>query len=297
MDATTLVNGQPSNTLDVSDRGLAYGDGVFETIALSQGQVQLWHHHKQRLITGLITLGIVSDEASALTLISSIVADIKAAYLLFPHPQGVIKIIVTRGSGGRGYRAPNLPLPNRIVSIMPWPSGRSHLSSGGVRVRICQHRWSTNTALAGVKHLNRLDQVMARNEWNDDNIHEGIMLNQVGGVISGVMSSLFIEIDGALITPKLDQCGINGTMAQVVHVIANQFGIPLVQQEVTLEMLLYADAVFVTNSLNGIWPVVELVSETPNIDSTEWPISALTKKFQEALTQKLSEQLAVGDLC
>jgi 4-amino-4-deoxychorismate lyase len=297
MDATTLVNGQPSNTLDVSDRGLAYGDGVFETIALNQGQVQLWHGHKQRLVIGLIALGIVTDKTSALTLVSSIVADIKAAYLLFTHPQGVIKITVTRGSGGRGYIAPNLPLPTRIVSIMPWPSGRSHLSSGGVRVRICQHRWSTNTALAGVKHLNRLDQVMARNEWSDDNIHEGIMLNQAGGLISGVMSNLFIEIDGALITAKLDQCGINGTMAQAVHVIAKQCGIPVVQQEVTLEMLLHADAAFLTNSLNGIWPIVGLVSEMPNIDSTEWPISALIKKFQEALMQNLSEQLAVGDLC
>ena len=297
MDAKTLVNGQPSNTLDVSDRGLAYGDGVFETIALSQGQVQLWPGHKQRLVTGLITLGIVTDEALALTLVSSIVADIKAAYLLFAHPQGVIKITVTRGSGGRGYLAPNLLLPTRIVSIMPWPPGRSHLSFGGVCVRICQHRWSTNRALAGVKHLNRLDQVMARNEWSDDNIHEGIMLNQAGGVISGVMSNLFIEIDGALITPKLDQCGINGTMAQVVHVIAKQCDIPLVQQEVTLEMLLDADAAFFTNSLNGIWPIVELVSEMPNGDSTVWPISALIKKLQEALMQNLSEQLAVGDLC
>ena len=297
MDATTLVNGQPSNTLDVSDRGLAYGDGVFETIALSQGQVQLWHGHKQRLVTGLIALRIVTDEASALTLVSSIVADIKTAYLLFAHPQGVIKLTITRGGGGRGYIAPNSPIPTRIVSIMPWPLGRGHLSSGGVRVRLCQHRWSANTALAGVKHLNRLDQVMARNEWSDDNIHEGIMLNQAGGVISGVMSNLFIEIDGALITPKLDQCGINGTMAQIVHIIAKQCGISLVQQEVTLEMLLHADAVFMTNSLNGMWPIVELISEMPNGDSTEWPTSALIKQFQEALMQLLSEQLAVDDLC
>jgi len=99
MDATTLVNGKPSHTLDVRDRGLAYGDGVFETIALKQGQVQLWQGHQQRLVTGLMTLGIVVDEAAAVNLVNSIVDDIKIAYLLFGHPQGVIKITITRLPG------------------------------------------------------------------------------------------------------------------------------------------------------------------------------------------------------
>jgi 4-amino-4-deoxychorismate lyase len=300
MDATTLVNGQPSNTLDVSDRGLAYGDGVFETIALNQGQVQLWQGHRQRLITGLITLGIVIDEASAHTLVNSIVDDIQAAYALYGHPQGVIKVTVTRGSGGRGYAAENVSLPTRVISIFPWPSARDHLSCEGVQVQVCQHRWSHNTALAGVKHLNRLDQVMARSEWSDTNIHEGIMLNQDGLVISGVMSNLFIEIDGALITPKLDQCGINGTMAQLVRTIAKQCSINVVQQKVTLELLLNADAAFMTNSLNGIWPITALMPYThgsPKCNTTRWPISALTNTLQEALAQRLSEQLAIGELC
>ena len=299
MDATTLVNGKPSHTLDVRDRGLAYGDGVFETIALKQGQVQLWQGHQQRLVTGLMTLGIVVDEAAAVNLVNSIVDDIKIAYLLFGHPQGVIKITITRGSGGRGYAAPSSPQHTRIVSMLPWPPDRNHLSSEGVRVRVCQHRWSNNAALAGVKHLNRLDQVMARNEWTDIDIHEGIMLNQRGHVISGVMSNIFIEIDGALMTPKLDQCGIKGTMAQLVRAIAKQCGIKLVEHEVTLDALINADAAFITNSLNGIWPIIELASYTPRCNSTPayWPISPLIIKLQKALAQHLSEQLTVADLC
>lgn len=300
MESTTLVNGQPSNTLEVSDRGLAYGDGVFETIALSQGQVQLWQGHQQRLITGLLTLGIVADRVSAQNLVDAIANDIQTAYVLYGRPKGVIKITVTRGSGGRGYAPPIESIPTRIVSILPWPLGRSHLSGDGVRVQICQHRWSNNTALAGVKHLNRLDQVMARSEWSDSNIHEGIMLDQNGLVISGVMSNLFIQMDGVLITPKLDQCGINGTMAQVVRTIAEQCNIDVVQQQVTLELLLKADAAFMTNSLNGMWPIITLTQSTlgsPSLNTTRWPISALIQTLQKTLAQHLSEQLTVGELC
>jgi 4-amino-4-deoxychorismate lyase len=299
MDITTLVNGQSSHVLDVRDRGLAYGDGVFETIALKQGQVQLWQAHRHRLSTGLMTLGIVADEAAALSLINTIVDDIKAAYLLFDRPDGVIKIIVTRGFGGRGYAAPIAPLPTRIVYMMPEPSGRSQLSSEGVRVRLCQHCWSNNAALAGIKHLNRLDQVMARSEWTDVNIHEGIMLNQDGLVISGVMSNLFIEMDGVLITPLLDQCGINGTMAELVCATAKQLGIKLVQHEVTFDALLNADSVFITNSLNGIWPIIELAPYPAqgNEIPTFWPISPLINRFQNLIAQHLSEQMTVADLC
>ena len=300
MDITTLVNGQSSPALDVRDRGLAYGDGVFETIALKQGQVQLWPSHRQRLATGLLALSIVADETAALTLVNAIINDIKVAYSLFGRSDGVIKIIVTRGSGGRGYAVPMLPQPTRIVYMMPEPSGRSELSSEGVRVRLCQHRWSSNVALAGIKHLNRLDQVMARSEWNDVNIHEGIMLDQDGLVISGVMSNLFIEADGMLITPKLDQCGINGTMAELVGAIAKQSGIKLVQRDVTFDALLNADAVFITNSLNGIWPVIEFTPDTaqtePNAVATFWPISPLINKFQKIISQHLSTQMTVADL-
>ena len=305
MDVTTIVNGQLSPRLDVRDRGLAYGDGLFETIAVSQGQVQLWQPHRQRLISGMLTLGLVADETGALQLMKSVVKDMQAAYSLFGLPEGVIKIIVTRGNGGRGYAAPSAPAPLRIVSMMPCPLARSHLARQGVCVQICQHRWSSNVALAGIKHLNRLDQVMARKEWNDANVHEGIMLNQAGLVASGVMSNIFIELDGVLVTPKLDECGIHGTMAQTVSAIAQNCGISLIQREVTLETLVNADAVFFTNSLNGIWPAVELLPHTPEasatsppaIPSTHWAISPMIIRLQTALALQLSEQLNVGDLC
>lgn len=293
MDSITLVNGRPSVMVDALDRGLAYGDGLFETISLVQGQVQLWQAHKQRLIAGLMSLGIVLDKACAEVLLNTIALELKAAYLLFDHPDGVIKITVTRGSGGRGYAAPASPTLLRIISVMPWPKGRELLSSEGVSVGLCQHRWSHNTALAGIKHLNRLDQVLARSEWVDESIHEGIMLNQDGGVVSGAMSNLFIEVDGMLITPKLDQCGIKGTMAQHISAIAQNCGINVLHQPVSLNELIKADAVLMTNSINGIWPVIALLADV----CTQWPISKLTIRLQKALAKDLSHQPQVSDIC
>lgn len=293
MDSITLVNGRPSVMVDALDRGLAYGDGLFETIALVQGQVQLWQAHKQRLIAGLISLGIVLDKAYAEVLLDTIAVELKAAYVLFDRPEGVIKITVTRGSGGRGYAAPASPILTRIISIMPWPKGRELLSSKGVSVGLCQHRWSHNTALAGIKHLNRLDQVLARSEWFDESTHEGIMLNQDGGVVSGAMSNIFIEVDGMLITPKLDQCGIKGTMAQHISAMAQNFGINVLQQPVSLHELMKADAVLMTNSINGIWPVVALSADV----CTQWPISKLTITLQKALAKDLSHQTQVSNVC
>lgn len=299
MAATTLVNGQPSHTLETQDRGLAYGDGVFETIALSHGQVQLWQRHRQRLITGLMRLGIVTETADAQHLVAALISDIQTAYHSYNSPQGVIKLTVTRGCGGRGYAAPSTPSLTRIVSILPWPTNRSHLSTAGVRVKVCQHRWSTNVALSGIKHLNRLDQVMARNEWTDSEFHEGIMLDQEGHVISGVMSNLFIETQGALITPKLDQCGIAGTMADEVRAIAAQSDIDLVQREISLDELINADAAFITNSLNGIWPIIELLPQATeqHTGAIGWPVSPLIKKLQSLLLEHLSKQLPVEELC
>jgi len=299
METTTLVNGQTSPLVEACDRGLAYGDGVFETIALVQGQVQLWHAHKQRLMSGLLTLGIVADEACAVALVDIIALELKTAYELFNHSEGVIKITVTRGSGGRGYAAPTFAVPTRIVSFMPWPSGRQHLSSEGVCVRMCKHRWSHNAALAGIKHLNRLDQVMARSEWTDLAIHEGIVLNQEGWVISGAMSNLFIEIGGQLITPKLDLCGIKGTMAEHIAGIAVQSGITLIHQNVSIEAMVKADSVFLTNSINGIWPVVELLPNGACETNTHrvWPISELVKQLQQSLAKDLAQQPLVSGVC
>ena len=297
MQAVTLVNGSHNLGLDALDRGLAYGDGVFETIALRQGQVQLWQGHCQRLTKGLLRLGLVPDAASAAALVSTLIADVKAAYPGFEAVDGVLKITLTRGVGGRGYAAPQVSQCTRIVTLAPWPSGREGLSTAGVNSRLCCHPWSVNAALAGLKHLNRLDQVMARNEWQDPDIHEGFMLDPEANIISGVMSNVFIEQQGCLLVPALDQCGIAGVMAQEVRHIAEQAGINVKVGQINIAALLNADAVFMTNSLNGIWPVVNLRPSTCQTKTHSWPISDLTVTLQQSLAVRLSQQPLVSQLC
>lgn len=297
MDAITFVNGQQTHCLNAHDRGLAYGDGVFETIAIKHGQVQLWQAHQRRLIKGLLTLGIFVNKASAAGFIKTIITDIQQAFLLYGHQQAVLKITVTRGLGGRGYLAPSTPQPTRIIAITPWPRDRSQLAETGVNVRICQHNWSHNAALAGLKHLNRLDQVMARNEWEDEHIHEGIMLNLHGNVISGVMSNVFIESNGGLITPKLDQCGIAGVMAKEICAIAKQNNIAVEHKNIPLKTFINTGSPFLSNSLNGIWPINTLEPHAGFSHPTHWVKSTLIGFLQAAVATRLSAQPAVSELC
>ena len=268
-----LVNGQSQSQVSVQDRGLAYGDGLFETIAISAGKVQFWPQHWQRLALGLERLAFSCDIAQ---LKCALEADIKALIVANDLPQSVLKVTITRGTGGRGYLPPADTQATRIVQLSPWPAGREHLAASGIHVRLCQHPWGDNKALAGLKHLNRLDQVIARQEWHDETIHEGIMLNQQGCVQSGVMSNVFVEAEGQIYTPNNDTAGINGIMAGQVQLLAEQLGITVSKQPLSLAMLEQADAVFLTNSLNGIWPVVKFAK-------LDYAIGPLTQRLQDAL--------------
>jgi 4-amino-4-deoxychorismate lyase len=299
METTTLVNGQSTHSISIFDRGLAYGDGLFETIALVNGQIQLWHLHKQRLLTGLLSLKLVASNEEAESLLSDVVTDVKTGFDLFKQPNGVLKITITRGVGGRGYAPPIHTKLSRIIAFTPWPNGRDYLARDGVTVRMCKHRWSQNSALVGLKHLNRLDQVIARSEWSDPDIHEGIMLNQQAKVCSGAMSNLFVEFNGALLTPKLDNCGIHGTMAQFICSLAQDMQVEVIHTDITIEHMLEADGLFLTNSINGIWPVVKLHHSNHDGDAAtlSWSISELTNRLQKTLSDQLAKQPLVASVC
>jgi 4-amino-4-deoxychorismate lyase len=266
-----LINGIVSDQLAASDRGLQYGDGLFETIVLKDGQPQLWDAHIARL-----TLGC---EALKLPLPDSALLLNEAQQLYGDGSSAVLKIIITRGSGGRGYRFPEPVDATRILSIHPWPDyPRSHYQQG-ITMRLCNTRLGSNPALAGIKHLNRLEQVLARNEWQDDNIHEGVMLDVDGSVIEGTMSNLFMVEGDTLITPDLSQCGINGVMRETVLALAAQLGIAPRVEAIPLARLKAASGCFVTNSIIGLWPVRTLDD-----------ITYQQGKIAQDLMQALSEQ-------
>jgi 4-amino-4-deoxychorismate lyase len=264
-----LINGQGSVGISSLDRGLLYGDGVFETIAVEHGRPRFWLRHLARLVAGCERLGIPQPEGSVLLE--------ESLTLLAGTERGVLKIIVTRGQGGRGYRPAADTFPTRIIQLHPWPDYPEICHGSGVRVRLCRQRLGHNPALAGIKHLNRLEQVLARGEWDDPGILEGLLLDEDEHPVEGTMSNLFIIRDRILMTPELVRCGVAGILRTVVMEMAASVPMPLQVRALELDDLWGADEVFLTNSLIGIWPVIAIEDHT-------YCKGALTHRLQELLS-------------
>jgi 4-amino-4-deoxychorismate lyase len=244
-----LVNGEPATTIDVMDRGLQYGDGLFETIAMRKGRPRLLAYHLERLAEGCNRLGIASPDAAVL---GREIAKTATA------PDCVVKVIVTRGSSGRGYRPPTNAAPTRIVAAFPWPVLAGERTPDGARLRFCDTRLSSNTRLAGLKHLGRLEQVLARGEWDDEDIAEGLMLDEAGMLVCGTQSNLFVLAGEELLTPRVDRCGVAGVMRRAVLEWASRRGMAAREVAMRPQDLFAAAEVFVTNALIGALPVREL---------------------------------------
>ena len=250
---TMLVNGTETSLISVLDRGLQYGDGLFETIAVVDGKPLLWDRHLQRLISGCQRLGIPAPSAELLT--------IEATQICSEQQQCVLKIIVTRGSGGRGYRARRSIAgtsditATRILSLHPWPNYPDTFSEHGITLRQCRTRLGVNPALAGIKHLNRLEQVIARSEWVDPDIPEGLMLDSNDCVIEGTISNIFLINNGVLITPDLSGSGVDGVMRGLILEIADSFAIPSCITQLRIDDIKKADELFLCNTLINVWPV------------------------------------------
>jgi len=252
--------------LAADDRGLHYGDGLFETMAVSGGKVRLLDLHLERLTRGAARLAIPLPDRDGLAA--------ALAQAALEQDEGVLKLIVTRGGGGRGYLPPESPSPSLILQRHPPvdTDGRD-----GVVVRLCQLRLSRQPRLAGIKHLNRLEQVLARAEWRDPAIAEGLLCDSEGFLIEAVSSNLFLVHGGQLFTPLLDQCGVAGVMR--AHVMRCAQGLGLVVQESRLRLadLLAAEEVFLTNSLHGIRPIVQLVQHRT------WAVGPVSRALQDSL--------------
>ncbi|AZD28533.1 aminodeoxychorismate lyase [Pseudomonas chlororaphis] len=258
------VDGQPADVLSLKDRGLAYGDGLFETIAVKAGQPLLLERHLLRLAEGCSRLAIAADQAlirSELTTYASLLGE------------GVLKLILTRGDSLRGYAADPRAQPRRILQGNVPAAYPAAYAEQGIRLFPCTTRLSEQPLLAGLKHLNRLEQVLARSEWRDSEHAEGLMLDVSGRVIEGVFSNLFLVRDGALFTADLSRCGVAGVMRAEILFQAASLGIPTEIADISLEQLQQADEVFVCNSVYGIWPVLAC-------GALRWSAGPLTRKLQ-----------------
>jgi 4-amino-4-deoxychorismate lyase len=265
---TTLINGHEDANLPVTDRGLQYGDGLFETLALRNGRPLLWDRHVQRLGKSCRRLGLPAPETELLREEVARVAGMDA--------RAVAKIILTRGTAGYGYQAVASGTATRIVQRLPWPAYPDAAGKEGVTVRWCETRLAHQPRLAGIKHLNRLEQVLARAEWTDD-YTEGLMRDTNGLVIEGTKTNLFlVHADGTVVTPDLSQSGVAGVMRAQVLDSAAAMGMPCIVQDVTPEMVESAKEVFLTNSLIGIWPI-------RRIEARHYVVGQITQTLQAAL--------------
>lgn len=247
-----LVNGEAAAGIDVLDRGLHYGDGVFRTLKVVGGQVRWWDEQFRKLAEDCAALNIPCPERE------TIEAEVRR--LAGGTGVGVIKIMVTRGVGQRGYAIPTDAAPQRIVMGFPGASPENR----DVRVRWCELRLSSQPRLAGIKHLNRLENVLARSEWNAPDIAEGLLLDEAGHVICGTMSNLFIAEQGSLVTPELSRCGVAGVARRRIIQSAERHGQPARIEPISRERLLAADGAFLCNSIIGLWRVAEL-------EDRHWP--------------------------
>lgn len=262
-----LVDGQPAASISLADRGLAYGDGLFETMRVQQGKIALLDYHLKRLRNGCQRLLIEPDWPALEQEIQAFAAQ---------HPNGVCKLILTRGDGQRGYGLPQSASPRRILQAAQLPQWPASHARDGVQLFPCKTRLAIQPALAGLKHLNRLEQVLARAEWQNADYAEGLMLDTQGRVIEGVFSNLFLVRSGQLYTAELSGSGVAGIMRTLILEIAQWMKLAAHVVELYPEDLQAADEVFTCNSLYGIWPVIGCAD-------WRWPVGPLTRRLQESL--------------
>ncbi|MBM5572060.1 MULTISPECIES: aminodeoxychorismate lyase [Deefgea] len=250
-----LVNGVLAESLSLSDRAIQFGDGVFRTMKVTAGQIEFWSQHYGKLASDCARLGMTAPSEATL------LADI-AQLQPIDHS---IKIIVTRGESVRGYVTPGDIQPNRIVQKAALPVYPATIYTEGAVLRICKTRASWQPALAGVKHLNRLENVLARREWTDPNIFDGLMLDRDGYVVEGVMSNVFALIDGVWCTPTLNDAGVAGVYRDMLLLLNGFSDICTKEAKLTLAELYSASAIFVCNSLAACVPVRQ-------IEQHRWPV-------------------------
>ena len=241
------VNGVASNVAPVTDRGFAYGDGVFRTLRTTDGRPQHWLRHYAKLASDCARLEIACPDRDLL--LAEVVSTAAAL------PECAVKVIITRGGGERGYRIPPQANPTRVVIASPLPQYPVEYFVRGVALFPCRLILSAQPALAGVKHLNRLENVMARAEWDDPRYAEGLLQDDRGNAIGGTMSNLFIVEGNTLYTPDLSRCGVAGVTRERVMEAARRQGMKCISQALEVDRVSAADEVFMVNSLIGAWPV------------------------------------------
>jgi 4-amino-4-deoxychorismate lyase len=232
------------------DRGLEFGDGLFETIAVRDNRARLLARHLARLAEGCERLGLARQDPAQLK------AEITRAARI--PGVGVLKLILTRGAGGRGYLAdPGAPVRRWLAALSP-RARPARYAIEGVAMRTLATRLAEQPLLAGLKHLNRLEQVLARRELVDPAIGEGLMLDVSGRVVCGTMSNVYAVIEERIVTPSLGRAGVAGVVRAALLDAWRAEGVEVEIRDLQPAELAAASELFLSNALIGIWPVADL---------------------------------------
>ena len=269
------INGKLTNKISVEDRAVQYGDGIFETIAVKEKLLEFWKEHYQRLNKGCTILKIKCPSEFFLKKeISKFIKKTK-------KNKFILKIIISRGVGGRGYNPPRNSKPTRILGIYDWPNYLEKNFTKGIMMDVCKTRISAQPFLSQIKHLNRLEQIIARSEWQNKSISESIMLDLNDNVIEGTMSNIFGIKKNIFYTPIIENSGVEGIMRGVILKLLKKNKKKYVIKEITLKEFLKFDEVFVCNSIFGIWPVIK-------VSKKKFSFGEKTKKIINLLSDKIS---------
>ncbi len=282
MSAVALMNGRLCESLPLGDRGFAYGDGLFETVRVVDGQGLLWEYHLKRLVSGCerLRIPLPDDLESNLPVwLRRLLNTTQSRDPSFRADDFILKIVVTRGSGGRGYR----PLatgvePSIYLSLHAVPSDLKEKQQNGISAKLLDYRLVSHPVLAGLKHLNRLDQVLASLELRDED--EGLLLNQAGFLIEGTKSNLLLYVNDEFVTPELHGCGVEGVMRQWLIAPDNPAGIQVNVAPVKSDVLQTAKGLAVINSVMGVCPVSSL-------NGLEWVVPEQLRHLQHAVHSQL----------
>lgn len=283
MASNMWVNGKQTKTMSLLDRGFNYGDGLFTTIKVINGGCDLLPQHIKRLNQGITRLVIAPIDLIALS--DDLISKAKALKI------GVLKVIITRGEGKRGYSTIGCDSPNIVIIAGGLPDYQSH-QSNGIHLGVSEISLGINPLTAGMKHLNRIEQVLIKQAIEVNGWIDALVLDCQGYIVETSMANIFWRIKDVIYTPSLDLSGVNGLMRQEVIKIFDQDlkdmnlesssninQSTLIQDRFTLQDIINADEVFITNCLMGVVPIL-------SIDNATFPVGELTKRLAQQLITK-----------
>ena len=268
-------NDEPAAVAGIDDRAFQYGDGLFETVAIRSGEPRLWDLHIERLAAGCRTLGIEFPDPAGLRdkLMNAVHrSNENSAYC-------VAKIIISSGISQRGYGRASTQQGETYLGVFPARPLELSSYERGVDTLLCGTRLAVGSPVAGLKTLNRLEQVLGRSEVLANGAFEGIMLDAEQRLICGTMSNVFIVSAQSVKTASLARCGVEGIMRRFAIDTLRAEGLDVDVCDLSTDQFTASDEIFLTNSQFGLVPV-------RRCDDTHWHVGPVTRRCMELLAER-----------